>query len=217
MEVSPHSLMPEGLITSLDEESVRDLFLYLRQRGQVPMLATPTNAADFFNGSDLSRWHASSEGAWKMENDEIVGRGGARLANWLKSDMIAGEYKWSAMIKVTGKAPVVEIPYAGRPDVTPFVGESISLGGNTAVNSWAYARDTTPRTNGPAGAVLQSGKWTKLEIVSTRDDFKLSIDGNTVFSGSAKLKPNRNGFAFYVLGDDAELRVKDLKLDIPQR
>jgi putative heme-binding domain-containing protein len=217
MEVSPHSLMPEGLITSLDEESVRDLFLYLRQRGQVPVLATPTNAADFFNGNDLSRWHASSEGVWKVENGEIIGRGGAKQANWLKSDMIAGEYKWSAMIKVTGKAPVVEIPYYGRPDVTPFVGESLSVGGNTGVNSWVYARDARPRTNGPVGAVVQPGKWTKLEIVSTRDDFKLSIDGSAVFTGGAKLNPNRNGFAFYVLGENTELRVKNLKLEIPQR
>ena len=32
MEVSPNSLMPEGLLGALDEDSVRDLFLYLRQR-----------------------------------------------------------------------------------------------------------------------------------------------------------------------------------------
>ena len=37
IEVSPNSLMPEGLLMGVDEESVRDLFLYLRQKQQVPL------------------------------------------------------------------------------------------------------------------------------------------------------------------------------------
>ena len=36
VEVSPNSLMPAGLLNALDEDGVRDLFLYLRQRQQVP-------------------------------------------------------------------------------------------------------------------------------------------------------------------------------------
>ena len=39
IEVSPNSLMPEGLLAVMDEESVRDLFLYLRQKQQVPLPA----------------------------------------------------------------------------------------------------------------------------------------------------------------------------------
>jgi putative heme-binding domain-containing protein len=214
MEVSPHSLMPEGLITALDEESVRDLFLYLRQRAQVPMLATPVNAADFFNGNDLARWQASTEGAWKVENGEIVGRGGAKTATWLRSDMVAGEYKFSAMVKVSGKAPVVEIPYFGRPDLLPFVGESVSMGGSTGVNAWSYDRGAKPRTFGSAEPVVPNGQWTRIEIVSTAHDFGVSFDGKLAFFGGPKVSPNRNGFAFYVLGEDTELRVKDLKLEV---
>ena len=41
IELSPNSLMPEGLLLGVDEESVRDLFLYLRQKQQVPL---PANA-----------------------------------------------------------------------------------------------------------------------------------------------------------------------------
>jgi putative heme-binding domain-containing protein len=37
METSANSLMPEGLLNGLDEDSVRDLFLYLRQTQQVPL------------------------------------------------------------------------------------------------------------------------------------------------------------------------------------
>jgi len=39
IEISPNSLMPAGMLNALDEDSVRDLFLYLRQRQQVPLPA----------------------------------------------------------------------------------------------------------------------------------------------------------------------------------
>ncbi len=39
MKTSEMSMMPEGLLLALDEQGVRDLFLYLRQRGQVPLPA----------------------------------------------------------------------------------------------------------------------------------------------------------------------------------
>ena len=102
METSPHSLMPEGLITGLPPQDVRDLFLYLRQRGQVPMLATSINAADFFNGSDLTRWRSSTDGAWKVRSGEIVGRGVASNPIWLRSEMIAGDFTFTAMLKLSG-------------------------------------------------------------------------------------------------------------------
>jgi len=219
METSPHSLMPEGLITSLDEESVRDLFLYLRQRAQVPMLITPTNVADFFNGNDLSRWKASGDGGWKVENGEIVGRGGAKQVTWLKSDMIAGDYKLSAMVKVTGRAPVVELAYYGRPDLQPFIGESLSFGGPSGVNFWNYTRDAKPETGGPTAAVVKTGEWTPIEIVSQgKENFRVSVGLDGIISvGKPVANPGRNGFAFYVLGADTELRIKDLKIEIPSK
>jgi hypothetical protein len=152
-----------------------------------------------------------------VETGEIVGRGEAKQATWLKSEMIAGEFKFSAMIKLTGKSPVAEISYYGRPDQAPFVGESVSFGGNTSVNSWFYAPGEKPRSAGRTAAVVPDGKWTKVEIVSVGDEFRLSFDGQIASFGGTKLRPPHNGIALYVLGDDTELRVKDLKLEIPQK
>jgi len=39
LKTSEQSMMPEGLLLALDEQGVRDLFLYLRQRQQVPLPA----------------------------------------------------------------------------------------------------------------------------------------------------------------------------------
>jgi len=212
-EVSPNSLMPEGLLSALDEGSVRDLFLYLRQKAQVPLLATEANAGDFFNGNDLSRWRVSSEDAWKVENGEIVGHGGAKKAAWLRSEMIAGDFTLSGMIKVSGTDPIVEIAYHGRPDVTPFVGDSLSVGGPSGVNLWTYSRDAKPTSSGLAGAVVAPGNWAKFRIRWKGKDWDVSLDNGIWFFGGIHPSHDRNGFAFYVQGADSELRIKDLKLE----
>ena len=212
-EVSPNSLMPEGLLSALDEGSVRDLFLYLRQKAQVPLLATEINAGDFFNGNDLARWQASSDQAWKVENGEIVGRSGATKAAWLRSEMIAGDFKLSAMIKVTGSDPIVEIAFRGRPDVTPFVGESLSLGGRSELNLWRYTQGAKPVRAGTLGTAIEPGKWVKWRIISKGPDITVGIDYGQWSFGPFTPGSSRNGFAFYVQGPDSELRIKDLKLE----
>ena len=212
-EVSPNSLMPEGLLSALDEGSVRYLFLYLRQKAQVPLLVTEANAGDFFNGNDLARWRASSDQAWKVENGEIVGRGAAKKAAWLRSEMIAGDFKLSAMIKVSGSEPIVEIAFRGRPDVTPFAGQSLSIGGRSELNLWHYSRDAKPVRAGTAGIAIEPGKWAKCWIASRGAEISLGVDYGQWSFGPFTPGPERNGIAFYLRGADSELRIKDLKLE----
>jgi len=212
-EVSPNSLMPEGLLSALDEGSVRDLFLYLRQKAQVPLLATEANAGDFFNSNDLARWRASSDRAWKVENGEIVGRSDANKAAWLRSEIIAGDFKLSAMIKVSGSEPIVEIAVRGRPDLIPFIGESLSLGGRSELNLWHYARDAKPVLAGTLGTAVEPGKWTQCWIASKGDRITVGINYGQWSFGPFSPGSDRNGFAFYVQGPDSELRIKDLKLE----
>jgi putative heme-binding domain-containing protein len=212
-EVSPNSLMPEGLLSALDEGSVRDLFLYLRQKAQVPLLVTEANAGDFFNGNDLARWRASSDQAWKVENGEIVGRGAAKKAAWIRSEMIAGDFKLSATIKVSGSEPIVEIAFRGRSDVTPFAGQSLSIGGRSELNLWRYSRDAKPVRAGTAGIAIEPGKWAKCWIASRGAEIRVGVDYGQWSFGPFTPGPERNGFAFYLQGADSELRIKDLKLE----
>jgi len=211
IEVSPNSLMPEGLLTALDEESVRDLFLYLRQKQQVPMLATAANAADFFNVADLSRWHASREDEWKMENGEIIGRSRGGETAVLLSDMVAGDYRWSASIKVPPGNGVVEIAFGGRPDLADFRGCSLSLGGETPPNLWAYQGGKP--LHAPGRLQVRPGEWTRCEIVAKGAQFTVSFNGKVAFQHTDPQRTQRNGFGFYLAGKDAEFRVKDMKLE----
>jgi putative heme-binding domain-containing protein len=212
-EISPNSLMPEGLLSALDEGTVRDLFLYLRQKSQIPILATETNAGDFFNGNDLSRWRPSSDHAWKVENGEIIGHSEAGKSTWLKSEMIARDFKLTASIKLTGSDPIAEIAFQGRPDQTPFVGTSLSLGGPSELNLWHYAKDAKPIRSGTAGIALEPGKWAKLSITSKSGQITLGIDYAQWTFTPPLPTSDRNGFAIYLQGANSELHLKDLKLE----
>ena len=213
MEVSPHSLMPEGLITGLDQQTVRDLFLYLRQHAQVPILATATNAADFFNGNDLARWQAKA-GAWKVENGELVGHGAEGQTAVLLSETVADNFRLSGQIKVTGVDPAAEIAFWGRPDVSPFQGWSLSVGGPTQPNLWAY--NPKPQLIALSGFPgLPPGEWVKFTFDSRGKDLNGTLGRLTFGAGTSSAQ--RNGFAFYLRGKDAELRIKDLKLETEEK
>ena len=49
-------MMPDDLLKPLSDDEVRALVAYLRHPAQTPMLATPDNVKDFFNGKDLTGW-----------------------------------------------------------------------------------------------------------------------------------------------------------------
>ena len=206
MKVSEQSMMPEGLIVTLDEESVRDLFAYLRQRRQVPMLATAANANDFFNGNDLSRWVASSE-AWKIEGGELVGRGNAQRPESLVSEMVAGKFTLTAQIKVTGAKAAAEVVLEGAAREGKFVGHSLSVGGGSAANVWEYG-EGKPRA---LPLTIEAAGWVKCEIVVSGGEVRVALNGQLAVEVTAAA---RTVPGFYVFGEGAELRVKDVKLEV---
>ena len=211
LKVSEQSMMPEGLITALDEESVRDLFAYLRQRHQVPMLATPLNANDFFNGTDLTRWNPSSD-VWKVEAGELVGRGNAKHPESLVSEMIAKDFKLTAQIKVTGANAAAEIAFDGAEKEGKFTGHSLSLGGASRANVWEYA--AAKPSSQPVAIAFDPAAWTKIEVTASGGKVRVTLNGQLAAEVAAS--PLRTVPAFYVFGDNAELRVKEAKLDVIQ-
>jgi hypothetical protein len=211
MKVSEQSMMPEGLISALDEESVRDLFAYLRQRAQVPMLATPLNANDFFNGNDLSRWMSSGD-AWKVEAGELVGRGKAKHPESLTSEMIAKNFKLTAQIKVIGVNAAAELVLHGASKDGKFAGTSLSLGGVAPANFYDYA--SQPPKPLPVLSPATFADWTPVEIVVAKDKLRVSLGGAP--ATEIALPAGRTISAFYVLGEGAELRIKGLKLEIAE-
>src|SRR5262249_7808686 len=94
------SMMPDDLLKALSETEVRALVAYLRHPNQVPILATPDNAKDLFNGKDLTGWEGDPN-LWSVQNGEIVGKSpGIKKNEFLKSQMIAGDFRLTLKVKL---------------------------------------------------------------------------------------------------------------------
>ena len=209
--VSEVSLMPEGLLSALAPDQVRDLFAYLGSPRQVPILATALNAGDFFNARDFTRWRKSGD-AWTVADGAFTGRGGAQHPEALVSEMIAGDFKLTAQIKITGDQAAAEIVLRGRAGDEPFSGVSLSFGGATASNLWLYnaAGKPQPALNGP---VVESGKWIACEIVAAGPKMTVKLGGRPAFDFSAPGAETRTIPAFHIFGEGAELALKDIRLE----
>ncbi len=209
--VSEISMMPEGLLSALSMEQVRDLFAYLSSARQVPVLATALNAADFFNARDFTRWRKSGE-AWRIDDGAIVGRGNAQRPESLVSEMIAGDYKLSARLKITGANATAEIVLRGNAGAEGFRGASLSFGGTSPSNVWSYTADGKPQSAG-SGPSVGEGKWIACEIESRGAKITVKLDGRDAFDVPAS-EAARTVPAIYLFGEGAELAVKDLKIEV---
>jgi putative heme-binding domain-containing protein len=210
-EVSPLSMMPEGLLATMHEPDVRDLFLYLRQKQQVPMLVTAVNANDFFNGTDLRNWRPSDPPAWRVEGGGLVGRGGAKAAS-LTSEMVAGDYKLSGQVQVRGENLAAELVISGEHDASNFHGVTLSFGGPSSVNLWKYRAAAPPAVTAGRRS-LSGGAWHALEVVRKDDTIRVSIDGAIEFELDDPRHRRRTSPAFWLAGEGAELRVKALRIE----
>ena len=211
LAVSEISLMPEGLISGLAPDQLRDLFAYLATPRQVPVLATAANASDFFNARDFTRWRKSGD-AWRIDDGAIVARGNAKQPESLVSEMIAADFKLSAQVKVTGANAVAEVVLRGSGGAEGFRGASLSVGGPSPSNVWIY-NGPKPKlaVNGPP---IEAGKWIACEIESRGPEIMVRLDNREAVKIPAPDGAMRTVPAFYVFGEGAELAVKDLKIEI---
>jgi putative heme-binding domain-containing protein len=210
-ELSPFSLMPEGLLAPLQEQDVRDLFFYLRQKQQVPILVTAVNANDFFNGTDLTNWRASNASAWRVENGELIGKGAATPES-CASEMVAGDYHLTAEVSVRGKQGAAELVLAGEHDAKNFHGTTLSIGGASAVNLWEYRAAGEPQLTAGKKSFADAG-WHKIEVTRKDETLRVSIDGAVEFEVRDSRHRRRVHPAFWVQGEETELRVKALKIE----
>jgi putative heme-binding domain-containing protein len=208
------SLMPEGLLSALKDEDVRDLFSYLRQHGPSPILVSAANVNDFFNGTDLARWIPSRTDSWRVENGEIVGRSSADRAEFLTSDMVAEDFRFTAKLKLTGADASAEVAFRGQHVDGGFQGSAFRFSSG-APTLLTYNTPNKPEATPGNGPALSAGAWITCEIVAQGQSVKVTLNGSPAFDLSHSPGASRTVFAFQVSGKDAELRIKDLRLELP--
>jgi putative heme-binding domain-containing protein len=210
IQVSEVSMMPEGLLNALDQTQLRDLFTYLASPRQVPILTTPLNAADFFNGTDLTRWRASSD-AWKVDRGAIVGTAARDKTESIESEMVAADFRLKAQLKISGEKSAAELVFVGQAaPSSPFAGCSLSFGGVSRVNVWRYQTGSAPQSVA-ANIALTPGEWHTCDITVRGGKAVIDLDGARAFDMDVPSNV-RSAISFFLTGEQAELSVKDLAL-----
>ncbi|MFO0968741.1 MAG: PVC-type heme-binding CxxCH protein [Gemmataceae bacterium] len=101
MKPTSQSLMPDDQLKPMSPHEVRSLIAYLQSPTQTPILATPENAADLFNGKDLTGWTGDPK-LWSVEKGEIVGKSpGIKHNTFLRSHMTMDDFRLTVKVKLT--------------------------------------------------------------------------------------------------------------------
>jgi putative heme-binding domain-containing protein len=210
LSVLEMSLMPEGLLLAMKETDVRDLFAYLRLHGPVPMLASPANANDFFNGTDFTNWSVSSAAKWRVESGTIIGRGSEDRAEFITSELLAENFRLRAELALSGPGSA-EIVLRGSHAEGGFTGLTLRLSGTGQLALLRYEKAGAPPAVEPLKA---SGRPGPIEIAAHGEKLTVSMAGTPVAEIASTVLPPRTNFQFRVAGADTELRLKSLALSV---
>jgi putative membrane-bound dehydrogenase-like protein len=209
------SMMPDDLLKPLTKEEVRSLIAYLQSPAQVPILATPENVKDFFDGKDLAGWDGAPE-LWKVEGGEIVGRSpGLKRNEFLRSQMMAGDFRLKVKVKL--------IPDAGNSGIQ-FRSEALSGGeikgpqADVGAGWWGKLYEENGRGlvwDKSGEPFVKANDWNEYEVVASGSKIRTYINGHLCVDLDDMRGPRRGIFAFQLhSGEPMEVRFKDLRLEL---
>ncbi len=216
MHQSKLSMMPEGLLTPLGDQDVRDLISYLRQPSQVPMTATPDTAALFFNGKDLANWDGNPE-VWRVEQGEIVGESktGLKHNEFLKSQFVLDNFRLVLQMKLTPNNANSGIQFRSE----PF--EAYEMKGcqaDAGAGWWGKLYEENGRallSTQPGDAFVKTNDWNTYEIVAVGSKIRTAINGQLCTDLDDPLVARRGITGLQVhSGGPTEVRFKNLRLEL---
>jgi putative membrane-bound dehydrogenase-like protein len=215
LKPSDTSMMPDDLLKPLSEPEVRALIAYLRNPGQVPILATTDNAKDLFNGKDLTGWDGDPK-LWSVQDGEIVGKSpGIQHNEFLKSQMIADDFRLTLKVKLVPNKENSGIQF--HSEALPN-GEVRGPQADVGLGWWGKLYEE----NGRGVLWDKSGEkhvkvdnWNEYEIVAEGSRVRTWINGQLCVDLDDKVMTRRGLFALQIhSGGAMEVRFKDIKLEV---
>jgi putative heme-binding domain-containing protein len=218
-QLSPLSMMPEGLLQSLTDQEVRDLIYYLSRPGQVPLPAAeeiPANAATFFNGKDLAGWDGDAS-LWHVENGEIVGRTATGLKHneFLKSRMPLENFRLVLKLKLTPNKENSGVQFRSeRFGDYEMKGPQADVG----LGWWGKLYEENGRailSNKPGDPYVNVDDWNTYEILAVDGKVRTALNGHLCVDVDDP-KISRRGITGLQMhaGGPMEVRFKDLQLEL---
>lgn len=217
-ELSPMSMMPEEVLKGLSETEIHSLFAYLQSPVQTPLLATPDNAKDLFNGKDLTGWDGDGQ-LWRVADGEIVGttKGLARNA-FLRSTMVAEDFRLTLKIKLTPNSENSGIQF--RSVALPG-GEVKGPQADAGAGWWGklyeeHGRGLLWKESGEKH--VKPSEWNEYTIEAIGPRVKTWINGKPCVELEDANLSRRGLFALQIhSGGALEVRFKDIRLEVINR
>jgi putative membrane-bound dehydrogenase-like protein len=212
---SPTSMMPDDLLKTLSDDEVSALIAYLRNPTQVPILATPDNAKDFFNGKDLTGWDGDAK-LWSVENGEIVGKSpGLKRNEFLKSQMAAADFRLTLKVKLVPNKENSGIQFRSEAVAD---GEMRGPQADIGAGWWGklYEENSRGLLWGKSGEMhVKSDEWNDYKIVAEGSRVRTYINGKLCVDIDDEALSRRGIFGLQIhAGGPMEVRFKDIKLEV---
>jgi len=210
------SMMPEGLLTALADQEVRDLIYYLRQPAQAQLLATPETVGLFFNGKDLANWDGDTS-LWRVENGEIVGKTttGLKHNEFLKSQLVFGDFRLICKVKLTPNTANSGIQFRSEP-----FGEYEMKGCQADIGAgwWGKLYEENGRailSSKSGDEFVKQDDWNAYEVLAVGSKIRTAINGNLCTDLDDEKIARRGITALQVhAGGPTEVRFKDFQLEL---
>jgi putative heme-binding domain-containing protein len=215
LKPSDVSMMPDDQLKPFSEHEVRSLFAYLQNPTQVPMLATPDNAKDFFNGKDLTGWDGDPK-LWSVQDGEIVGKSpGIKRNEFLKSQMTLENFRLKLKVKLVPNTENSGIQF--RSEALPD-GEMKGYQADIGQGWWGKLYEE----NGRALLVkkdqdrhVKVDDWNDYEIVAEGSKIRTYLNGQLCVDFDDPVGAKRGIVGLQIhSGGLMEVRFKEIKLEV---
>ena len=216
VQVSQISMMPDGLLAQLSDQEVRDLIYYLRQEGQVPLLATSDTVAYFFNNKDLAGWDGNTK-LWRVENGEIIGtsRTGLKHNEFLKSQMVFGDFRLTCEVKLTPNKENSGIQFRSEPLPN---GEVKGYQADVGTGWWGKLYEEQGRAllwDKSGESFVKPDDWNTYEIVAVGHKILTAINGKLCVALDDPKGATQGVIAFQLhSGGPMEVRYRNFELEV---
>jgi putative heme-binding domain-containing protein len=215
-KVSDVSMMPDDQLKQFSTFEILSLFAYLRGKEQVSMLATKENAANFFNGKDLTGWRGDTS-LWRVEDGEIVGHSTGLTHNtFLMSDLAARDFKLSLEVKLVDDAGNSGVQF--RSESLNGFEEMRGYQADIGPDWWGKLYEENGRAllwDKSGEKFLKKGEWNKYEVEAIGGHIRTWLNGQPCVDLDDPKGKRQGVFALQLhAGGPTEVRFRNIQLEV---
>ncbi len=175
-KLSDKSMMPEDQLKLFSKHEIRSLIAYLGSDRQNPVLATVTNAQEFFNGKNLTNWRGN-EKLWSVDGNEIVGKTtGLSKNEFLVSEYSVGDFHLKLEVKLVANAGNSGIQFRSEQTEKGMLGYQADVGPGW----WGKLYEEEGRAllwDKSGESHVKSGEWNHYEVRAQGSKIQTWING----------------------------------------